>query len=383
MQAMPPKGTRKEEDPFVGDLNNWEFLTVFFDHDDFLSEQIPTPSSTSEAMDEKPNKVFSAAPMKCRADTLHQGDWSHSTSGYPVSKFITQTSSVVRLPSAPLGDYSHHPNGILSNFSMSFVHRPSPTNFSFPYNGDSSLHRQEQQAISDLPSRHYDFLPPSTSSSFPYNGDSSLHRPVHQALRDFPRPHCYFQPSSTSSFPHKGNFGIAVPGDIVDEPIRYNRAAERLNVRRVPMDIVGCSNETNSSGQITREFVAPCQSYSYRCTNGTVTHCFLTGVKSSRDCLNGNETRFSMKKEGLFFDYSPPLPSHDLLKPLTAYNYFYRDERDNIIGGMQTDGDPIPPALSDFSETNLRRMLNQRWYIDPGKKKRSHRKTHGKLPFET
>jgi hypothetical protein len=77
-----------------------------------------------------------------------------------------------------------------------------------------------------------------------------------------------------------------------------------------------------------------------------------------------------------------PLPQHKLLKPLTAYNYFYRDERDNIVDGITTELDPFPNPVSDFSQSKLEALLHQRWYMDPIKKKRAHRKKHGKLGFE-
>lgn len=80
--------------------------------------------------------------------------------------------------------------------------------------------------------------------------------------------------------------------------------------------------------------------------------------------------------------YAPPLPPHKLLKPLTAYHYFYRVERDNIVQGMTINGDQIPDAVHDYSESKLRELLDRRWYIDPNKKKRAHRKTLGELGFE-
>ena len=67
-----------------------------------------------------------------------------------------------------------------------------------------------------------------------------------------------------------------------------------------------------------------------------------------------------------------------LLKPLTAYNFYYRDERDNIIFAT---GDLIPPPVSDFSEGKSQKLLEDRWLKDPTKEKRKHRRTHGKMEF--
>jgi hypothetical protein len=66
----------------------------------------------------------------------------------------------------------------------------------------------------------------------------------------------------------------------------------------------------------------------------------------------------------------PPLStttdSHKRLKfckPLKVYNYFYRDERDNIVHGMKQHGDPLPPPVSDFSQAKFEQLLHQRWYV--------------------
>jgi hypothetical protein len=108
-----------------------------------------------------------------------------------------------------------------------------------------------------------------------------------------------------------------------------------------------------------------------------------------------------------------PLQSHPkLCKPLKVYNYFYRDERDNIVNGLQNHGDVLPPPVTDFSQSKYEHLLHQRWYvrnyryaftshsllwlpkskhvklpiyrhIDPIKQRRQHRKTHGKIEFTT
>jgi len=67
------------------------------------------------------------------------------------------------------------------------------------------------------------------------------------------------------------------------------------------------------------------------------------------------------------------------IKPLTAFNYFYRDERNNIVSGGDTTKFPSP--VSDFSESKLRQLLHERWHWDPFKKRRRHRKSHGMIHF--
>jgi hypothetical protein len=95
-------------------------------------------------------------------------------------------------------------------------------------------------------------------------------------------------------------------------------------------------------------------------------------------------------------------------KPLTAYNYFYRNERDNIVNNMKQPGDPLPPPVSDFTPSKMEQLLHHHWYefcstvleflamqhkltgslgslfcrhVDPMKRKRRHVKTHGKINF--
>jgi hypothetical protein len=70
-----------------------------------------------------------------------------------------------------------------------------------------------------------------------------------------------------------------------------------------------------------------------------------------------------------------------LLRYLTPYNYYFRDERDNIVGKISNDSDPLPPPTCDFSPSKLKYLLYQHWYVDPLKKKRRHRKSHGKIDF--
>lgn len=61
-------------------------------------------------------------------------------------------------------------------------------------------------------------------------------------------------------------------------------------------------------------------------------------------------------------DSSIPLPPHGLLKPLTAYNYYYRDERDNIVQGLSAEGDPLPDPVRDISHSKFESLLHQHWY---------------------
>ena len=58
------------------------------------------------------------------------------------------------------------------------------------------------------------------------------------------------------------------------------------------------------------------------------------------------------------------------LKPLSAYNFFFRDERDRIVNGGKLD----------LTDERLSTLLQNHWSRDR-QKKRSHRRGHGKVSF--
>lgn len=69
----------------------------------------------------------------------------------------------------------------------------------------------------------------------------------------------------------------------------------------------------------------------------------------------------------------PPVPKTALpLRALSAYNFYFRDERERILNG----GEP------EYSSEKKRALLSGHWYRDRTVKRR-HRKTHGKVSFTT
>lgn len=60
------------------------------------------------------------------------------------------------------------------------------------------------------------------------------------------------------------------------------------------------------------------------------------------------------------------------LRALSAYNFFFRDERDRILNGGE----------QEFTPTKEMLLLRAHWNTDRTKKRR-HRKTHGKISFTT
>jgi hypothetical protein len=60
-----------------------------------------------------------------------------------------------------------------------------------------------------------------------------------------------------------------------------------------------------------------------------------------------------------------------LLRPLTPYNYYFCDERANILQGLTSTADDVlvsdvafPAAVADFSFTKMHAFLYEHWYID-------------------
>lgn len=62
------------------------------------------------------------------------------------------------------------------------------------------------------------------------------------------------------------------------------------------------------------------------------------------------------------------------VKALSAYNYFFRDERERILNGEEGD--------DDYSQAKQESLLSGHWFRDRTKKRR-HRKSHGKIAFTT
>jgi hypothetical protein len=78
------------------------------------------------------------------------------------------------------------------------------------------------------------------------------------------------------------------------------------------------------------------------------------------------------------------------LRALSAYNFFFRDERDHILArgadGGTSDGNKDDDTANDvhveFSVAKQEALLQDHWNRDRTQKRR-HRKTHGKIDFAT
>ena len=74
------------------------------------------------------------------------------------------------------------------------------------------------------------------------------------------------------------------------------------------------------------------------------------------------------------------------IRALSAYNFFFRDERERIINCDEGDNPLDPASLKakrssvSFNEEKKKQLLSGHWYRDRTAKRR-HRKTHGKIAF--
>ena len=84
---------------------------------------------------------------------------------------------------------------------------------------------------------------------------------------------------------------------------------------------------------------------------------------------------------------APPESASQLpIRALSAYNFFFRDERERIINCDDGD-DPLDPTslkakrnAVSFNEEKKKQLLTGHWFRDRTAKRR-HRKTHGKIAF--
>jgi hypothetical protein len=72
-----------------------------------------------------------------------------------------------------------------------------------------------------------------------------------------------------------------------------------------------------------------------------------------------DSTRVLMSTDAITKSHVLPV----MCPPLTAYNYYYRNERDTIVQGMTHADDPLPPSDWNFTEQKKLELLHQHWYV--------------------
>jgi hypothetical protein len=104
------------------------------------------------------------------------------------------------------------------------------------------------------------------------------------------------------------------------------------------------------------------------------------------DNTSSDEELYDLELPSFVHQILPPYQQQNniqlLLKPFTSYNYFYCDERENIVQNFTKEDDPLPPPVFDFTRTKMDALLHEHWYADPLKRKRVHKKSHGIVSFE-
>jgi hypothetical protein len=232
----------------------------------------------------------------------------------------------------------------------------------------TSLHQQQQyqlqyQPMMEEPLRQHHYQPMNAE-------------PPHQHA--VPIPHEWFTslPSSTTTTDHVFSPSITVLDDFEPEPIGPNH-----------METMRLRTNTDTAVSVTSIKPSPTMYFSRKkaLPRRSPQQNDITG--DNHDSASPDEAVYHLELPSFVHQILPPYQQHQnarlLLRPLTPYNYFYRDERDNIVHNLTTEDDPLPPPLSDFAITKMHALLYEHWYVDPTKPKRSHRKSHGKVSFET
>ena len=167
------------------------------------------------------------------------------------------------------------------------------------------------------------------------------------------------------------NFAISSPFITTDRPDTTHPQPGQINTTE--------QESISTTSKEPRKRKTPVK-YAKRKSHKSEVHNNQETIYNTEDLLPYVQTLLS-QRNGTEGNADYQIPERPLL-PLSPYNYYYRDERDNIIHGMQTDNDPLPAPVSDFGEAKVRQLLYQHWFMDPCKPKRSHRKSHGKMNFE-
>jgi hypothetical protein len=276
---------------------------------------------------------------------------------------------------APLGDPSHQMLENIPGYSKRFAEphvtllhsqnwsHPSimlsqqPTCYSEEYflqqPQSTSRHQQQQHQLQYQPTMEE---PLQNHHDQPMNVEPPLHRAV-------PGPQEWFTSLPSSSTDQVFPPSVAVLDDFEPEPIYPAHMADTA------------SRNPSPTKYYSRKRGPPQRSKQKGSTEYNI------------DIASPDEEVYHLELPSFVYEVLPPYQQHQntrlLLRPLTAYNYFYRDERENIVRNFTMEDDPLPPPQSNFTTNKMHSLVYEHWYADPIKEKRSHRKSHGKVSFET
>jgi hypothetical protein len=251
------------------------------------------------------------------------------------------------------------------NFSCpSTLLSQQPTSFSEEYHSfqQPRLHQLQYQRTMGVPIQQHTYQPVDTQL-----------QPLHQPALYQPEP--FASIPSTSLMDPVFPWSVAALEDFQPEHIHpANKQVMTLA-------------KTDTATRIASENSPSTMYYSRKKVPPHRNHQKASREDNTDDSALPGEVVYHLELPSFVLQVMPPYRQHKntelLLKPFTPYNYFYRDERENIVHNFSKEDDPLPPPLSDFTITKMHALLYEHWYIDPVKRKRSHRKSHGKVSFET
>jgi hypothetical protein len=367
-----------------GDLGQWEYLTNTYDHEPMLDND----SNVEIEMPPGTDPRFSSG--KETTDSMHKLRNAHVPSSMNLLSFsrsdrVHQRNEPVNIDRIlnfqPVG-YLGEENVPIHQFTIDEI---GMIDSSYRYNDRSFNFCNDTHAVSSNPSQWNIW---------------TQHEPMYQP--DSPTNHSRFIDSLSPRL-------TSQPSDCVSQelqlPMAFVTTQTHPNTIPKPLATMQPSTQSQSSLQMEPNRHSHEQTGSVAVmpqfqNNPPVSSAGGTNKKKKRIHSNrishkseSDAYRTSTTNETLLLDVqklldSPHMSAHQsvnsLSLPLSPYNYFFRDERDNIVSGIANDNNEtvLPSPVSDFSDTKLQQLLYQHWFIDPTKQKRVHRKEHGKIKFE-
>jgi hypothetical protein len=380
-------------EPDYGDgdyLSQWDDLTKAFDSEDYFEDRNEALELT--ASNPHPEKLNLPLPLHqppagaqqsyaSAPTTLTNGDPTMTLGGF-VSAYVIidpRNAATVFLPKQLL---KYSPPGTEQSLSAVWgpVVLPSSLLSAPQQPSVMPLSQQQQQQPSDgFPQFTASASMPATAS-VAFHTDSSINN-IASSMggQTIPRQDARF------SYAHAADDSSGGHSDFLTSTVEPLQETMHLPPTQ-PQDASSIFNHgSNNMGTLTAlSFGA------FPAAAAAIANAPVARNKRARQTTTSPETVKKPKNKGNHGDLQPPQPlSSRLLKPLTAYNYFFRDERDRIVEGTTTatrdnnndDAVRLPSPVRDFSDSKQEKLLKQHWYVDPNKKKRLHRKTHGKVEF--
>jgi hypothetical protein len=293
---------------------------------------------------------------------------------HTVTSFLTTASPADSTSLNQTRSWSYPMQANTSGYPMSFTASPTPLLHSQNWTHPSTLQSQQPASVSEEYQRRQQFQYQQITSA-------PLHHHLFQPLNDEPLHQCAvplhrewytsLPSSSTSTSTSDQVFAPSVTllDDFEPEPIH---PAPLEAIRRANTSNATSVASINPSPTIFSRKKAPPH---------------RSNPKGSSEHNIQDDEMNHLKLPPFIHEMLPPYQQHKniklLLRPLTPYNYFYRDERDNMVRNFTTEDDPLPPPLSDFTVTKMHALLYEHWYVDPVKQRRAHRKSHGRFSFAT